>query len=327
MIYYMAEKVISIIIPVYNVEKYLSKCLQSIFSQQNIIDLIEVIIVNDGSPDNSHLIIEQYARKYYNTIRVHNQENQGLSMARNNGLDMAKGKYVWFVDSDDWLPDGSINNVIREIEANPEIDVFSSFLNEYFEDSESYRCTSYKGELYFSGLEYMDKKFPIGASQRYIYKRDFLNLNHIRFVPKILHEDAVWGYMMLYKAKHIKIISNPIYVYRRRVSDSIMSSITIRSAYDLIKGHKLMCEWMEEYVSIKDRKKFGYLVFGLIKTLLDFTKQLIATQEYRNFLKDNKGYIQRCALKAMQYKPFDISLLIIAIHPKLFSGICKLVLK
>lgn len=323
----MVDKIISIIIPVYNVERYLEQCLQSIFSQGRFLDQIEVIIVNDGSPDNSHLIIEKYANKYLDIVRVVTQKNQGLSMARNNGLDVARGKYVWFVDSDDWLLDDSITIVLSEIKENPMVDVFASFLKQYYESDGSYHYSTYHGGLHFSGLSYLKKKLPSGASQRFVYKREFLDSNNLRFVPQILHEDAVWGFMMLYKAKHVKIIDKPIYVYRIRMSDSIMSSIKMRTAYDLIKGHKLTCEWMKKFVAIEDNKVFNYIIFGLIKTMLDFTKRLAATKEYKDFLQDNKTYIRKNALKAMAYKPLDISLLIIAIHPQLFAFLCKLLKK
>ena len=97
-------KRLSIIIPVYDVEAYLPECLDSIFSQRDALSDIEVILVNDGSPDGSAAILEEY-RKRYDNITVITQSNQGLSLARMNGLERAQGEYVWFVDSDDYLTD------------------------------------------------------------------------------------------------------------------------------------------------------------------------------------------------------------------------------
>ena len=91
---------VSIIVPVYNVEKYLRKCLDSLVNQT--LKDIEIICINDGTKDNSVEIIDEYVKKYSNVLLI-NQENQGLGMARNNAMKYAKGDYIAFVDSDDWI--------------------------------------------------------------------------------------------------------------------------------------------------------------------------------------------------------------------------------
>ena len=109
-------KRLSIIIPVYNVEAYLPECLDSILSQRDALSAIEVILVNHGSPDGSAAILEEY-RKRYDNITVITQSNQGLSLARMNGLERAQGEYVWFVDSDDYLADHALENLLPLIQA------------------------------------------------------------------------------------------------------------------------------------------------------------------------------------------------------------------
>jgi glycosyltransferase involved in cell wall biosynthesis len=104
---------LSIIIPVYNVEPYLAECLDSVFSQDNIA-VCEVIIVNDGSTDGSVSIIERYQKKYPELIVVH-QENKGLSGARNTGINCAKGDYLYFLDSDDFLLQDAVSNILNKI--------------------------------------------------------------------------------------------------------------------------------------------------------------------------------------------------------------------
>ncbi len=106
---------VSIIVPVYNVEKYLKRCLDSLISQT--LKDIEIICVNDGSKDNSDKILEEYARKDSRIIII-NQENQGISVARNNGMDIAKGKYVGFVDSDDWVDSDFFEKLYNAAEKN-----------------------------------------------------------------------------------------------------------------------------------------------------------------------------------------------------------------
>ena len=118
---------ISVIIPVYNVEKYLPECLESILSQVKNNAIYEIVLVNDGTPDNSMDIAYSIVGRYSN-VKVVNQENQGLSVARNIGLEHATGDYIWFIDSDDWLTDDAISIVMKAISENPEIEVFATIL-------------------------------------------------------------------------------------------------------------------------------------------------------------------------------------------------------
>ncbi len=122
----------SIIIPVYNVEKYIKKCLDSVFSQTD--KDFEVIVVNDGTKDNSMDIVKKY------DVKIINQKNQGLSAARNLGFEVAKGDYLWFVDSDDWLRDNSLAEVIEYI-INLKFDVLSSALMYCYDDQQKNHST------------------------------------------------------------------------------------------------------------------------------------------------------------------------------------------
>ena len=114
---------LSLIIPVYKVEAFIYQCLNSIFSQILGDENIEVIIINDGTPDNSIEIVRGFSS--FPQMKIVEQENQGLSVARNTGLCYAKGEYVWFIDSDDWLLPNAISDVLTHIAAHPEIPVFS----------------------------------------------------------------------------------------------------------------------------------------------------------------------------------------------------------
>ena len=125
---------LSIIIPVYDVEAYVSKCLDSVFAQGMDPALYEVIVINDGSPDNSKAIIESYLPKHSNLIFI-DQENQGVSVARNRGLDIAKGSYIAFIDPDDCIELNSLPSILNKaIEWN--IDVMYLDLKSCSEDDE-----------------------------------------------------------------------------------------------------------------------------------------------------------------------------------------------
>lgn len=101
---------LSIIVPIYNTGKYIGKCLESLTAQNLSLEKYEIICINDGSTDNSCVIVESYAKKFSN-IRFVSQENKGVSAARNKGIHLAKGKYIWFVDSDDFIK----SNVLAQI--------------------------------------------------------------------------------------------------------------------------------------------------------------------------------------------------------------------
>ena len=113
---------LSIIIPVYNVELYLRECLDSVFIQD--LTGCEVIVVNDGSTDDSPTIIDEYRSLYPSFLRVINKKNGGLSSARNSGLEAARGEYIYFIDSDDYLKPFAIKTILNSIITNNGIDVF-----------------------------------------------------------------------------------------------------------------------------------------------------------------------------------------------------------
>lgn len=225
----MADFILSIIIPVYNVEKYISKTLDSIFSQYYTDDKIEVIIINDGTPDNSMEIVKKYICPNTNLIII-NQKNQGLSVARNTGLKYAKGKYVWFVDSDDWIEKGCLVNIINNLNFR-NVDVFIYKIREYDEnghvllerkfvnnDSE-HHCTGADVVMYLP--HHQTKYTPM---QMYIIKRAFLIDNNLWFVPNIYHEDIDFAPRMLVKTDDVVYVPQVSYCYLRRSSGSITSN-------------------------------------------------------------------------------------------------------
>lgn len=302
------KTVLSIIVPVYQVEPYLNQCLDSIVSQLCKFNY-EVILVDDGSPDTCPQICDQWAEKYDN-IHVIHQKNQGLSMARNNGLEAAKGKYVWFVDSDDWLLSTAFEDFSSAIEKYPEVDVFSSFLREFYEKENRYSAvTSRYYGITITGMEYMDKNLPKGASQRFIYKRAFLNDNSLRFYPNVLHEDGIWGCMFLYLAHAIHVMKRPVYVYRLRAAGSIMSSLSVRSAYDLIKGHQVLIEFMYEKVVAPDQKWYRSQIFMMLECSIRFCAHILDTSEYKEFLSMNRPYIKNEAAVLLKSGYFHLDVI------------------
>lgn len=230
----MVEKniLLSIIIPVYNVEKYIKECLDSILSCNS--HEYEVIIVNDGTPDNSMNIINHYLLIYGNKIKVIEQKNSGLSVARNNGINHAQGKYIWCIDSDDFLEPDSIFNILIKLKKKNNVDVIAMPVNYYINGHKNPDFKKHTKESYISNIDYLKGNYPYGASVRYIIKKNFLKDNQLYFLPNTLHEDGDFGLRLLYYSPYIYILNNAFYNYRIRENDSIMSSWKKKNSEDLI---------------------------------------------------------------------------------------------
>lgn len=226
----MKEVKVSIIIPVYNVEKYLKQCLNSAINQR--LKEIEIIAVNDGSTDNSLNILREYENKFKNFIII-NQENKGLSGARNSGLKVAKGEYVYFLDSDDYISEELCENCYKECKNN-RLDIIM-FDAEVFYDENSLKSNhefdydrhkKLQSEV-INGINLYEEllRKDIYRSQvcTYFYKREFLIKNNIKFYSGILHEDELFTAKVLLLCEYIKYIPEKFF-FRRVRSNSIMTS-------------------------------------------------------------------------------------------------------
>lgn len=217
---------LSIIIPVYNVEKYLPKCLDSILVDNSFTG--QVICVNDGSTDGSLAILEQYASKYPN-IEVHSQSNAGLSVARNTGFDKATGDYVFFVDSDDWIFPETILKVLARIK---EEDVIYFNAKKYYEvtnvmdkDCPLQELHNIDGQSYFAIAMKQRTNLPFVCVVGGFYSRIFLLKNRLYNEPGIYHEDSYFTPQVLLKAQNVSRINVSLYAYRIRTSGSITTSV------------------------------------------------------------------------------------------------------
>lgn len=218
-------KDLSIVIPVYNVENYLEECLDSIY-KLNVNK--EIILVNDGSTDNSFEIIKRYKKIYSSETIIVNQKNKGLSGARNSGLDIASGKYVAFVDSDDFILTPQYEKIFNE-GLKEELDVViashtkyekGKFLPTVQRNEKIETLGVCKGKFFFEQSIKM-KSFKEEVWDD-IYKKNFLKENNLKFKEGLLHEDVLFTIQALNLAKKVKYYNEQIYAYRQR-EGSIMS--------------------------------------------------------------------------------------------------------
>lgn len=208
----------SIIVPAYNTEKYIDKCLKSIFS--NTYKNFEVIIVNDGSTDKTEDIINKYIKKYDNIIHI-KQKNMGLSMARNNGVKKATGDYLLFIDSDDYVEKNLLENINKNIS---DLDVLRYQLNIVYSDKvvpceeEEFNVTDG-----ISAFEKIVRYKFIEMASLYVINRKYYLDNNFMFEKDVYHEDYGLLPLVIATAKKVKSINYLGYNYVQR-DGSIMSS-------------------------------------------------------------------------------------------------------
>lgn len=211
---------LSIIIPVYKVEKYIKKCLSSIIEQLNSLtdkNIIEIIIVNDGTPDNSINIINEYVHDL-SFVNIISQENKGLSAARNLGLKNANGKYVWFFDSDDWLNDSSLALIVQNLKKGLDLYV----IGKQSVDEQNNILDTYIFQKAPQPLKLLrNNQF---MAQLYIIRKRILLDNNILFYEGIYHEDVEFTPRMLCYISSYCIIDKLIYCYLKRIGSITMGN-------------------------------------------------------------------------------------------------------
>ena len=219
----MGEK-ISVIVPIYNVEPYLKKCIDSIINQTY--KNLEIILVDDGSPDNCGQICDDYAKKD-TRIKVIHKKNGGLSDARNAGLEVCTGNFLSFVDSDDWIELNTYEVMMKNMnEYNADIVV--SNINYVYKDKVESKYSEDKIRC-FNKEEAMKELIKDGLVQAVVwnklYKREFID--NLRFKVGKLNEDEFFTYKICAKAERIVYIPEPLYQYRQR-ENSIMGAYSLK---------------------------------------------------------------------------------------------------
>lgn len=243
---------LSIIIPIYNVEKYLKRCIDSVLNQANFNlsdENIEIVLVNDGSPDDSQKIIDEYVTNF-NFIKGYKKENGGLSDARNFGLSKATGDYIWFIDSDDWIDEESLYTLSQELE-NSEIEVLEfDYSMKYNSEDNKLFLNPYYSKIktnIISGKELLKLYgYSISVTNK-IFKRETLLNNDFSLPKDRLSEDTVPVLKLLLEIEYYKKIQKCLYYYFVR-QDSITNNKNIAH---LIKYHN------DQLLNIKEIGEYG----------------------------------------------------------------------
>lgn len=231
---------VSLIAPVYNVAPFFRQCLDSILTQTH--SNLEVILVDDGSPDESGAIADEYAQKD-SRIKVIHKQNQGVSSARNTGLDAATGDYICFADSDDYLEKDYVEYLLDlAVKNDAEVALTTHMFTTFYETPqiENDKPRVYSGEDAAASILYYH--IPIGVYCK-IFKRDFLEQNKIRFIPEVyIGEGFNFNTAAFQRAQKVVIGHRKVYCYRRDNSTSAMTKFALHKAEMALKAIDIIRE-------------------------------------------------------------------------------------
>lgn len=279
---------ISIVIPVYNCEKYLDDCLISVYNQDTELSEFEVICVNDGSSDSSLAILENYKSKYSN-LKIISQENKGHAVARNTGLAAAVGKYVWFVDSDDVIEKNSISKIVDTMEKN-EIDFLTIGLT-YFDSNKNYENLSLKMHDFKLTI---NKKISrkICCSGPRIFSRKILVDHSIKWNDNLTCDDFLFVFQVqcyCQKSRYVK----QLYYFCRETPNS---ASRIKSAEHAEKSYhsskqllEIYCNEFEKTENAKLKKEIAVRKNQIVQSLL-LQAAMSRNSDEIKFLLDNLKY-------------------------------------
>ena len=275
---------VSIIVPIYNVEKYLRECLDSIINQtyRNL----QIILVDDGSPDKCGEICDEYAKKD-DRIEVLHCENGGLSVARNRGYNVCEGEYVLFVDSDDYLKENAVEVLYSHMESddlqmlfydalsfdetNP--DVSQEEINKYIRKAD-YPSVCSGAQLFLEFLKNDEYRSPV---QYCLFKKAFIDENNLSFHEGIIHEDEEFTFLSLLRADRTKHINDVLYHHRFR-SDSIMGAKTSKKntngCYGVLnvvidENDKFLCDIKTKEAYIKGVARLTEIFYNRVRNSVD----------------------------------------------------------
>lgn len=310
---------ISIIIPVYNVEAYLRECLDSVLLSNQFTG--QVVCVNDGSTDGSAKILEEYGAKYPN-VEVYTQPNQGQSVARNTGLEMANGDYVLFLDSDDYYTKGAIDYLTKLAIDNPDVDFFYMDCA-ILSTGRRFYTMRHKEPVKMPLVEYYDYEYakngstPQGCVCGGFYKREFIERNHLRMLPNCRYEDELFIFeVFLQKGTCMALhVDQPFYNYRigREGATTAKYTLThffnrrtiVHACYDAMVKSELL-------TIARKRKVFDLCEENLLQAYLFGFKS-----EIKKFFTDEDVQILRvCATSERDNKLYRLA----SIYPKLLAA-------
>lgn len=298
----MQDIKVSVIVPIYNTEKFLRKCIESIVNQT--LEEIEIILINDGSTDNSHIICEEYSRKYPKKIRYINNKNIGCSATRNLGISLAKGEYIAFVDSDDYIEQEMYQEMYEKAKKeNLDIVVCGiNYINEQTQKIKKSIPINIKEKN-----DYLYYKNRMANPVNKLFKKSLIK-NILFPVETHSGEDIVFCFKAILSVKYISHIEKPYYNYIHHGNNSIFN---LEKRLGIFIAFNELYHYLIDKNYIKDKKimkKFYenfnfYAIKGVFFMLLN--PKLVSIEEYKKY---NKLFYEE--LREIKYLPLKSKLLV-----------------
>lgn len=281
---------VSIIIPVYNVEKYIGECLESILEQKDI--SMEIICIDDVSSDHSISIIREYASKDSRIVIYQNKVHRGVSYSRNTGLEYAEGDYIFFMDADDKLKENALSDLyghaIKELVDGVLFDAEVMYDDDIVDDIQGMkewivyknkRSKQYDGV--YEGCElfvdlYKNKDFD-PCVWRQFWRRKFLLENQIKFCNNIIHEDRVFSFQTILLAKKVTCRKECYYIYRRRKNSITSNVITYKNIEGMLEG---LCQMLLFWNRHSYKQEINDSILKYLRGTYLYTKELIHKMDY-----------------------------------------------
>ncbi len=301
---------VSIIVPIYNVEPYIARCIQSVMDQ-TYEGPMECLLVDDCGADNSMIIAEQMVSEYKGPVDLkvlHHEHNRGLSAARNTGTDAATGDYVFYLDSDDAMTPDCISLMVDEVEKHPGVEMVVGAHRGIYEDASNKYLTRmapcYVEDNEWVRFQYFKEQSGLTTvAWNKLVRLNFLNSNALRFKEGVIHEDEHWSFYVYQKLRRISIIEEVTYLHYL-TSNSIMSTSTAQKranamfpiVSDWVDDFSDPCRALQVFKSLEHfrfhvlpfvpKKEARCLYFGFFRELMRIREYKIAFYWGVNWFKD-----------------------------------------
>lgn len=301
----MKQPLFSIIIPMYNVEQYIERCLKSVFEQDFPDEQYELLLINDGSPDDSEQIARAYCAGRPN-IKIISQNNKGLGGARNTGIENATGEYLLFLDSDDWLLPNTLRKLCEFFDGSDIIE-FSVLVKD---DHKTLHTIAFENIIPQLGIDYFLENKTINSACNKIYKSSFLYENELLFMERIYGEDIQFNARAFYLAKKIKAVDSNLIVFYQS-DNSITRNQNFSQKLKYLSDRQeiiLSLKSFEEQFSTGDAKSDKYFyertVLLIVNSILSSLKNKIPSSiitQFINSLKEKNIFIGNSKLKERNF--------------------------
>lgn len=282
----LKRSMVSVIVPVYNVEKYMEECVDSILAQSY--SNIEIILVDDGSTDHSGEICDRYATKYPEKVRVIHKSNGGLSSARNTGLDVAKGEFIGFIDSDDIVLPEMYNEMLEAMERYDVDIVASHFLPwELGHKMSSSKRLTFTGNSYEALTMCFDWKFDKSAVTK-LYRRTAIG--ELRFHIGLTNEDFPFISELYLKSVPIHVMDKGYYLYRD--NDNSITTVFKRSFFDIFEN----VDYVDALIPLNDKLlRDSFDRYRLQMHIMSAMRIVLSRKnsEFNDWLRINRKYIRK----------------------------------